>query len=148
MSERPSDDLESLRATTDKVMATIAGIANVEAAFGPSRVVGDHTIIPVAEVVGGLGSGMGGGRDQTGASGGGAGSGGGVTVRPIATVVVGPEGVTVKPVYDLTKIWLAALTTAAFALLWTARLSRVAAAARKMESNPAKALKGVRQALR
>lgn len=143
MSERPTDDWDSLRATTDKFMATIAGIANVESAFGPSRVVGDHTLIPVAEVVGGMGSGMGTGRDQTGAGG-----GGGVTVRPIATVVVGPEGVTIKPVYDLTKIWLAALTTAAFALLWTARLGRVAAAAEKMESNPAKALKSLRRALR
>ena len=146
MSERPTDDWDSLRAATDKLMATIAGIANVESAFGPSRVVGDHTLIPVAEVFGGMGSGMGTGRDQTGAGGGG--GGGGVTVRPIATVVVGPEGVTIKPVYDLTKIWLAVLTTAAFALLWTARLGRAAAAAEKMECNPAKALKGLRRALR
>ena len=148
MNERPNDQLSDFKATSDKFMSTIANVANVEAAFGPARVVGDHTLIPVAEVVAGMGTGMGTGRDPAGAGAGGAGGGGGAVVRPIATVVVGPDGVEIKPVYDLTKIWLAALTTAAFGLAWAVRLSRGVTSVTKIESDPAKAFKGLRRALR
>ena len=46
---------------------------------------------------------------QEGAGGGG-GGGGGSMGRPVAAIVVGPEGVEVRPLLDVTKISLAALT--------------------------------------
>ncbi|MBN1630162.1 MAG: hypothetical protein JW990_10390, partial [Thermoleophilia bacterium] len=42
--------------------------------------------------------------------GGGGGGGGGSIGRPVATIIIGPDGVSVKPVFDVTKIGLAALT--------------------------------------
>ena len=43
--------------------------------------------------------------------------------RPVAVIAIGPDGVTVKPVVDVTKIGLAALTTVA-ALLGLVRTMR------------------------
>ncbi|MHB1132326.1 MAG: spore germination protein GerW family protein [Chloroflexota bacterium] len=130
----------------EKVLATIAGFGTVDAAFGPARVMGDYTVIPVAEIAGGMGTGFGGGRDESGAGGSGGGAGGAITTRPIATIVVGPEGVSVKPVYDLTKLWLAAIMTLAFVLPWLGRL-RSARAAVESET-PARGLKFLRRQLR
>jgi uncharacterized spore protein YtfJ len=42
-------------------------------------------------------------------AGGGGGGGGGSMGRPVAVIVVGPDGVEVKPVIDLTKLALTAL---------------------------------------
>ncbi len=148
MSEQPSDTNPSYEATAEKYVETIASAMNVDKAFGPARVIGEFTVIPVAEVAGGLGGGFGTGRDQTGAAGGGSGGGGGVAVRPIAALVVGPEGVRVQPVFDLTRIGLAALTTVAFGLAWTLRLRQGLAVAEKARTDPGKALKGIRRALR
>jgi uncharacterized spore protein YtfJ len=41
----------------------------------------------------------------------GGGGGGGSSGRPVAIITIGPEGVTVKPVFDITKILLAGLTS-------------------------------------
>jgi hypothetical protein len=41
---------------------------------------------------------------------GGLGGGGGAMGRPVAIIAIGPEGVTVKPVMDVTKVALAGLT--------------------------------------
>lgn len=54
------------------------------------------------------------------------GAGGSSRGRPIAAIVISPEGVRVEPILDLTKIVLASLTTGAFMLLWLARLGRAA----------------------
>ena len=60
--------------------------------------------------------------------GGGGGGGGGFSVgRPIAVVSISAEGVQVKPVVDVTKLGIAALTAfGAMALMWSRmnRLSR------------------------
>jgi hypothetical protein len=89
---------------------------------------GQYTVITAAEIAsgGGLGSGMGfglprtrpteiadpqvqsAGRPSEGAGGGG-GGGGGSMGRPVAAIVIGPDGVEVKPVLDVTKISLTAL---------------------------------------
>jgi len=37
--------------------------------------------------------------------------------RPVAIIIIGPDGVTVKPVFDLTKIALAGITA------WTTMLA-------------------------
>ena len=97
-----------------------------------------YTVIPAAEIAsgGGFGSGMGFGSlrtamrwsrespGQPGAGrlpratsslpmleggGGGGGGGGGAMGRPVAVIVVGPDGVKVKPVLDMTKLALTAI---------------------------------------
>jgi uncharacterized spore protein YtfJ len=85
---------------------------------------GEYTVITASEVAagGGFGFGMGFGapsaarpgevaQEQQGNGGGGSGGGGGSSGRPVAVIVIGPAGVEVKPVLDVTKIGLAALTT-------------------------------------
>jgi uncharacterized spore protein YtfJ len=85
---------------------------------------GEYTVITASEVGagGGFGFGMGFGtpsttrpgevaQDQHGNGGGGSAGGGGSSGRPVAVIVIGPAGVEVKPVLDITKIGLVALTT-------------------------------------
>jgi uncharacterized spore protein YtfJ len=50
-------------------------------------------------------------RPESPRGGGGSGGGGGSAGRPVAVIIIGPDGVDVKPVIDATKIALAALTT-------------------------------------
>jgi uncharacterized spore protein YtfJ len=80
---------------------------------------GDVVIIPAAEVVAGLGFGSGFGYDpvsecEDGATVTGGGGGGKVFSRPVAIVIISPEGVRVEPVRDRTKVLLAAITAGGF----------------------------------
>jgi uncharacterized spore protein YtfJ len=88
-----------------------------------------YTVITAAEVTSGGGFGMGMGLGppsrpvgraptaeaarpedrQTGGAGG-LGGGGGSMGRPVAIIAIGPDGVTIKPVVDVTKVALAGLT--------------------------------------
>jgi uncharacterized spore protein YtfJ len=98
--------------------------------FGQPITAGNFTVITACEVVsgGGFGSGSGFGRNNalpTGSGetttdrtqqqansaggGGGMGGGGGAMSRPVAVITIGPDGVTIRPVYDLTKVALAGL---------------------------------------
>lgn len=105
-------------AFADKVFAA----AQPGAVFGAPVVSGAYTVITASEVAagGGFGSGHGTGT-KPGAraaeasamaqgEGGGSGGGGGASARPIAVITIGPEGVTVKPIVDVTKIALAGIT--------------------------------------
>ena len=99
--------------------------ADPEAVFSKPVEVGEYTIITASEVALGGGLGYGAGLDERddeeGASagerefsarlGGGAGGGGGSSGRPVAVITVGPDGVEVQPVIDITKLGLAVLTT-------------------------------------
>ncbi len=89
---------------------------------------GNYTVIIASEISagGGFGSGLGFGSSTTSlkqpgetyqsqeqpmnSAGGGVGGGGGSSGRPVAIIVIGPDGVTVKPVVDVTKIVLAGVT--------------------------------------
>jgi uncharacterized spore protein YtfJ len=99
-------------------------VARAESAVGTPRHVGEHTIIPLAEVFYGGGFGLGGGSSagSSDASGRGMGGGGGFggRVRPVAVVDVGPAGVRVRPVFDASAIGLALVTVglAAIIRLW------------------------------
>lgn len=115
-------------AGVERMMETFLSKADVSAAYGQPVQSGETLIIPAAEVVAGAGFGIGmgtGTNSEEGAaseqqpssgSGGGGGGGGRVFSRPVAVIVAGPHGVEVKPVIDLTKIWLAALTAAGFVM--------------------------------
>ncbi len=86
--------------------------ASAEAVYHEPIKHGNSLIIPAAEVVSVLGFGAGGGgADEEGGMSGGGGGGGSVFSRPVAVIVSTPEGVRVDPVFDLTKIALAGMTT-------------------------------------
>ena len=80
---------------------------------------GDYTVITASEVAVGLGAGFGGGggvsekreNDRSDAGHGGGGGGGGSALsRPVAAIIIGPDGVRVEPIIDPTKIAITFLT--------------------------------------
>jgi uncharacterized spore protein YtfJ len=121
---------EQLRTWSEKIFAA----AQPGAVYSQPVVAGNYTIITASEVTsgGGFGSGVGFGpaapsakkqpgeevsqSEQANSGGGGIGGGGGSAGRPVAIITIGPDGVTVKPVFDLTKIALAGITA------WTTML--------------------------
>jgi hypothetical protein len=74
--------------------------AQPDGAFGKPVTQGEYTVITAAEVSVSMGLGYGGGG----------GGGGMATSRPIAAIEIGPEGVIVEPIIDVTKIVLAFFT--------------------------------------
>jgi uncharacterized spore protein YtfJ len=127
-----TDSIDAAQQSVDKLMRA----ARVEAVYGEPVQKGDMTVIPSAEVLGFLGFmyGTGGGkwkteRDEAGAApnlgGGGGGGGWGRTLsRPVAAIVISPDDVRVEPIVDVTKVWMAALTTVGFVIGMMARMSR------------------------
>ena len=110
---------------TGQELNKLVSTASAGAVFGQPVVNGDTTVIPCSEVAIGMGLGSGGGPvDEKGnPTGSGSGGGGGARGRPVAAIVITKEGVRVEPIFDLTKIVLASLTTGTFILLWVGRLS-------------------------
>ena len=108
--------------------------ASVENVFAEPIVQGDTLVIPAAEVMAGMAFGVGSGygsaprqegeeASPSGSGGGSGGGGGGRTfARPVAVIVVSPQGVRVEPVVDPTKIVLAALTAAGFVVAMISRM--------------------------
>jgi uncharacterized spore protein YtfJ len=97
--------------------------ASVEAVYNEPIKHGNTLLIPAAEVVSIMGFGVGGGEaSQNGADSGGGGGGGSVYSRPVAVIISSPEGVRVDPVFDLTKIALAGMTTGLLMFGMVARL--------------------------
>jgi uncharacterized spore protein YtfJ len=96
--------------------------ADVSRVFGEPIRNGDTLLIPAAEILtmAGFGMGSGGGinADSRGrprrGEGGGGGGGGRTLARSVAVIVASSDGVRVKPIFDVTKIALAALTAAGF----------------------------------
>ena len=140
--DNSQSDLGSMERTQEHAVAamqTIVSAARADAVYGNPVTVGDYTIITASEVAAGGGFGFGGGSGpapvssaaatgepaQAKAVGGGGGGGGGSTARPVALIVIGPAGVEVRPVVDVTKIALAVLTGAGAALLAYLRIRRL-----------------------
>jgi uncharacterized spore protein YtfJ len=109
---------------TEQALSKLAITASADAVFGEPVVNGDTTVIPCSEVFIGMGMGSGGGpMDENGKpTGSGSGGGGGARGRPVAAIIITKEGVRVEPIFDITKIVLASLTTGTFILLWAGRL--------------------------
>jgi uncharacterized spore protein YtfJ len=101
--------------------------ASVDAVFGEPVVVGDKTIIPIADIKYGFGFGYGEGPsageegEEPEPTGQGGGAGGGVAARPVAVLEISDEGVTVKPVTDEGRIALAGILTGVWAIFWIAQ---------------------------
>ena len=136
------DSRNNLLALTDKsseqlrpMMERIFAAAQPGAVYSEPVVSGNYTIITASEVTSGGGFVSGGGfgpatpsaqqqpgeevsqAEQANSGGGGIGGGGGSAGRPVAIIIIGPDGVTVKPVLDLTKIVLAGISA------WTMMLA-------------------------
>ncbi len=129
--------VELLNITSDvnKTMEALIETANVERVYGQPIEVGDTKIIPTSENLTFMGFGFGSGygaeqSDEDDEStptigGGGGGGGGGRTLsRRVAVIIASPEGVRVEPVFDRTKIALAAITAAGFMASMLLRMTR------------------------
>jgi len=125
--------------------------ARPTAVFSEPLHAGDYTVITAAEVMAGGGVGYGGGggtgpaveevevTDETpveaiaeddaepGEGYGVGGGGGGYSfARPVAAITIGPDGVTVEPIVDATKVAIALFTTIGAMALMFARMNRLA----------------------
>jgi uncharacterized spore protein YtfJ len=127
MTDTVNDALSVASKRDEKLVSSMVKIfeaAQASAVFTEPVVNGNYTVISACEVAagGGFGSGQGVGAstEQTGeasqpqsqpgsGAGGGVGGGGFSRGRPIAVIVVGPEGVTIKPILDVTRVALAAI---------------------------------------
>ena len=118
-----------------KILEKMFAAARPGAVFGQPVEAGGYTLITASEVTSGGGFGVGTGRGPVprdsrqptpveaappagsqSVGGGGFGGGGGSMGRPVAVIAIGPSGVTVRPVVDVTKVILAALTASAAVL--------------------------------
>ena len=105
----------------NELIGRLFDVAQPRAVFSEPVSNGPYTVITAAEVTVGMGAGYGGGggvgsddeQGQTTGSGfGGGGGGGGSTLaRPVAAIIIEPEGVRVEPIMDPTKIAIAFFTT-------------------------------------
>lgn len=125
-------DPQAAREMGEEFIQKIFGAGQPGTVFSAPVVSGAYTIITASEVLaaGGFGFGYGSGSvpgatsatptgeagpvatSQDGAgsgSGGGGGGGGGSSGRPVAAIVIGPDGVKIEPIVDVTKIGLAAI---------------------------------------
>jgi uncharacterized spore protein YtfJ len=119
----------------NKTMETFIETASVDRVYGKPIEVGDTKIIPAAENLVVLGFGAGGGygtseasensEAPTGEGGGGGGGGGGRTFsRPVAVIIATPSSIRIEPIFDRTKIAMAAVTAAGFMAGMLLRMTR------------------------
>ena len=102
-------------------LKTLAAAARAETVFSAPVTAGDYTVISASEGMMGMGFGYGSGSQsapgQEPQEGGGGGGGGFCHSRPVAAIVIGPEGVSVQPIVDKTKLAITALTALGAMLL-------------------------------
>lgn len=122
------------------VIEKVYSAAQPGAVYSEPVTVGNYTVIMASEIMvgGGFSSGLGFGSPSASAQhseetsqsqaqptsrgGGGIGAGGGSSGRPVAIISIGPDGVTVKPIVDVTKIALAGVTVLGTMLMLLRRM--------------------------
>lgn len=144
MSDETDKVLDSViksQAQNLELMEKLFAVAQPGAVYGEPVASGEYTVITASEILvaAGSGYGVGGGtgaetlEEETAVEGeedegtgfGGGGAGGGVSMgRPVATINIGPNGVQVQPVVDVTKIGLAFFTTIGAMLMMLGRMRR------------------------
>lgn len=113
-------DVDRTYSVVKDSVSKLVDAADVTKVYGRPIKQGDVAVIPASENLTLMGFGVGGGGGQDASEDGGVGSGaggggGGRTLsRPVAIIVVTPEGAYVEPVMDPTKVALAAITAAGF----------------------------------
>ncbi len=136
---------------SQQILEKFVETARPSSVFAPPLTAGDYTVITASEVYAGMGVGFGGGGgsgpaapekpggDQSpaepsaadeelpaGSGVGYGGGGGGVTMgRPVAAITIGPDGVSVEPIVDATKIAIAFFTTIGAMALLFARMAKM-----------------------
>ncbi len=135
------DTMSNMITWAQKRDEKIFAAAQPGAVYGEPVTAGNYTVITASEIAagGGFGSALGFGssttppkqqgetsqpRGQPG-NGGGLGGGGGSSGRPVAIIIIGPDGVTVKPVVDVTKIALASVTALGTMVIVLRRMRKV-----------------------
>jgi len=149
MSEEMKEVMDSTTASwsaTASVIEKLFSVAQPGAVFSEPVTVEGRTIITTSEVMVGMGVGYGiGAGSATGEEngeeddqedeaemtsgegyGGGGGGGGFSTGRPVAAIIVEPEGVRIEPIVDVTKIGLAFITVLGSIFLMGFRIRRAA----------------------
>lgn len=123
-------DIDHAHTIVQETMSNLIDSADVAKVYGRPIKQGDVTVVPASENLTLLGFGVGAGAGENigengGPGSGGGGGGGGRTLsRPVAIIVVTPEGAYVEPVMDPTKVALAALTAAGFMFGMMLRMAR------------------------
>jgi uncharacterized spore protein YtfJ len=119
----------------------LISVAQPGSVFGQPVTAGDYTLLTASEVTAGAGIGFAVGAGSNGptadqattasgtgeagaGSGGGGGGGGGSLARPVAAITIGPDGVMVEPIVDVTKIAIALFTTIASMAFMLSRARR------------------------
>ena len=136
---------------SQQILEKFVETARPASVFAPPLSAGDYTIITASEVYAGMGVGFGGGGGSGPASSeepigdqppaeqaaagedlppgsgvGYGGGGGGVTLgRPVAAITIGPDGVSVEPIVDATKIAIAFFTTIGAMALMFSRMMKM-----------------------
>ena len=122
MADKETDlpDIDHAYTIIEETLSKLIDAADVTKVYGRPIKQGDVTVVPASENLTLMGFGVGaGGETNTSENGGvgagGGGGGGGRTLsRPVAIIVVTPEGAYVEPVMDPTKVAMAAITAAGF----------------------------------
>ncbi|MEE9215851.1 MAG: spore germination protein GerW family protein [Anaerolineales bacterium] len=122
MADKETDlpDIDRAYTIVEETLSKLIDAADVTKVYGRPIKQGDVTVVPASEnlTLMGFGVGAGGETDTSengGVGAGGGGGGGGRTLsRPVAIIVVTPEGAYVEPVMDPTKVAMAAITAAGF----------------------------------
>ena len=120
-----SIETESISSTAEAngVLAKFLRLGTAEAAVATTTQ-GDNTVITLNEIGGAFGYGFGGGKSNEGEEGGGGGGGGTTWSRPVAAVLITPQGVQVEPVVDVTKIVVTLFTTLAAIVMAVRQIKR------------------------
>ena len=111
----------------NELIGRLFDVTQPSAVFSEPVTNGPYTVITASEVTAGIGAGYGGGggvggdgdhrlddeqNEATGSGFGGGGGGGGTAMaRPVAAIIIEPNGVRVEPIMDPTKIAIAFFTT-------------------------------------
>ena len=117
-----------------ELMEMLFAVADTSSVYSEPVVAGQYTVITASEVGagGGFGFGSGGGSDKRSEGegkpnsgwGSGGGGGGGSMARPVAVITIGPDGVRVEPVMDVTKVAITFLTAVGGIFMAARRLRR------------------------
>ena len=136
---------------SQQILEKFIETARPASVFAAPLTAGEYTVITASEVYAGMGIGFGGGggsgptsseepagdqpqADQSAAAAdlppgsgvGYGGGGGGVTLgRPVAAITIGPDGVSVEPIVDATKIAIAFFTTIGAMALMFSRMAKM-----------------------
>lgn len=127
-----------------ELIEQLFAVAQPSAVYSEPVTAGEYTVINAAEVRVGMGFGFGGGAGtgprapeeeemqegearSAGTGYGSGGGGGGASLgRPVATITIGPGGVTVEPVVDVTKLGIAFFTTIGSMFMMYRRMRKAA----------------------